>query len=33
LQVSALLWSAGFGLYGVRYWPFLTRERLDGKPG
>ncbi|ROZ78159.1 NnrS family protein [Ramlibacter sp. WS9] len=30
---SALLWSAGFGLYAVRYWPVLTRARLDGKPG
>jgi uncharacterized protein involved in response to NO len=33
LQISALLWSAGFGLYAVRYWPVLTRARLDGKPG
>jgi uncharacterized protein involved in response to NO len=31
--VSALLWSAGFGLYAVRYWPILTRPRLDGLPG
>ena len=30
---SAALWSAGFGLYAVRYWPVLTRPRLDGKPG
>jgi uncharacterized protein involved in response to NO len=30
---SALLWSAGFGLYAVRYWPILTRPRLDGRPG
>jgi uncharacterized protein involved in response to NO len=30
---SAALWSAGFGLYAVRYWPLLTRPRLDGKPG
>ena len=30
---SAALWSAGFGLYAVRYWPILTRQRLDGKPG
>jgi uncharacterized protein involved in response to NO len=30
---SAMLWSAGFGLYAVRYWPVLTRQRLDGKPG
>jgi uncharacterized protein involved in response to NO len=30
---SAALWSAGFGLYTVRYWPVLTRPRLDGQPG
>ena len=28
---SVLLWSAAFGLYAVRYWPVLTRPRLDGK--
>lgn len=31
--VSAALWSAGFGLYALRYWPVLTRPRIDGKPG
>jgi uncharacterized protein involved in response to NO len=31
--LAAGLWSAGFGLYAVRYWPVLTRPRLDGKPG
>jgi len=31
--VSAALWSAGFGLYALRYWPALTRPRLDGRPG
>jgi uncharacterized protein involved in response to NO len=30
---SAMLWSAGFGLYAIRYWPVLSRSRLDGKPG
>jgi uncharacterized protein involved in response to NO len=30
---SAVFWTAGFGLYAVRYWPVLTRPRLDGKPG
>lgn len=30
---SAGLWSAGFALYAVSYWPVLTRVRLDGKPG
>ena len=33
VQLSALLWAATFGLYAVRYWPVLTRPRLDGKPG
>jgi uncharacterized protein involved in response to NO len=30
---SGLLWSAAFGLYAVRYWPILTRARIDGLPG
>ena len=30
---SAALWSAGFALYAVSYWPVLTRVRIDGKPG
>ena len=30
---SAALWSAGFGVYAWRYFPVLTRPRLDGKPG
>jgi uncharacterized protein involved in response to NO len=30
---SAVLWSAGFGLYAVTYGPWLCRPRLDGKPG
>ncbi len=33
LWCSAALWSAGFGLYAVRYWPALSRARLDGKAG
>lgn len=31
--LSALAWSAAFGLYALRYWPVLTRPRLDGRPG
>jgi uncharacterized protein involved in response to NO len=31
--ISAGLWSAAFALYVVRYWPVLTRARIDGKPG
>lgn len=30
---SAALWSAALAIYAVRYWPVLTRPRLDGKPG
>lgn len=33
ILLSAALWSAAFGLYAVRYWPVLTRARLDGRPG
>ena len=33
IQLSGLLWAVAFGLYAVRYWPVLTRPRLDGKPG
>ncbi len=31
--VAGLCWSLAFGLYAVRYWPILSRTRLDGKPG
>jgi uncharacterized protein involved in response to NO len=30
---SGASWAAAFGLYAVRYWPVLTRPRLDGRPG
>jgi len=30
---SATLWSAAFAIFSVRYWPVLTRPRLDGAPG
>jgi uncharacterized protein involved in response to NO len=33
IQVSGVLWAAAFGVYAVRYWPVLSRPRLDGKPG
>ncbi len=33
VQASGLLWCMAFTLYAVRYWPILTRPRLDGKPG
>lgn len=31
--VSACLWSLAYAIYAVRYWPILTRPRVDGKPG
>jgi uncharacterized protein involved in response to NO len=33
VELAGLLWAAAFGLYAIRYWPVLTRPRLDGKPG
>lgn len=33
LMASAALWSAGFAVYALAYWPVLTRARLDGLPG
>ena len=33
IQLSGVLWAAAFGLYAVRYWPVLSRPRLDGQPG
>lgn len=33
IQISGMLWAAAFGLYAVRYWPVLSRPRLDGQPG
>jgi uncharacterized protein involved in response to NO len=30
---SACLWSAAYAVYAARYWPILTRPRIDGKPG
>jgi uncharacterized protein involved in response to NO len=32
IQLSSLLWTAAFSLFVFRYWPILTRPRLDGKP-
>lgn len=30
---SGICWSGGFALFAVRYWPVLSRARIDGKPG
>lgn len=31
--ISALLWSAGWGLFAIHYGPWLCRARVDGRPG
>jgi uncharacterized protein involved in response to NO len=31
--LSGVLWALAFALYAIRYWPVLSRPRLDGKPG
>lgn len=33
VQLAGLFWAAAFAIYAARYWPVLTRPRLDGKPG
>lgn len=30
---SGFCWSAAFAVYAARYWPILSRARIDGKPG
>ena len=29
---SGICWSGGFALFAIRYWPVLSRARIDGKP-
>jgi uncharacterized protein involved in response to NO len=33
IAVSGALWTVAFGLFVVKFWPILTRARLDGRPG
>jgi len=33
ILASGGCWSAAFALFAVRYWPVLSRPRIDGKPG
>ena len=33
VSASGICWSLAFALYAIRYWPVLSRARLDGKPG
>ncbi len=30
---SGMLWSLAFAIFTVRYWPILSRPRVDGAPG
>lgn len=30
---SGVCWSIAFAVFAVRYWPVLSRPRIDGKPG
>jgi uncharacterized protein involved in response to NO len=33
VMLSGACWSAAFALFAIRYWPVLSRVRVDGKPG
>jgi uncharacterized protein involved in response to NO len=33
VALSALLWTAGFAIFVLVYFPILSRPRLDGQPG
>ena len=33
LVLSAVLWSAGMAIFAWRFWPVLSRARVDGRPG
>ncbi|MRD48995.1 NnrS family protein [Caenimonas koreensis] len=33
VTIAGVCWSAGFAIYAIRFWPVLTRKRVDGKPG
>jgi len=33
IVLSGVCWSLAFGLYAIRYWPVLSRVRVDGRPG
>jgi uncharacterized protein involved in response to NO len=30
---SACMWSVAYAVFAARYWPILTRPRIDGKAG
>lgn len=30
---SGVLWALAFAIFSMRYWPYLTQPRIDGRPG
>ena len=33
IALSGALWTLAFGLFVLKFWPILTRARVDGRPG
>jgi len=33
MTLAGTLWFLAFGVFVLRYWPILTRKRIDGRPG
>jgi uncharacterized protein involved in response to NO len=33
MVLAGVLWTLAFAVFLIRYWPILTRPRIDGKPG
>ncbi len=33
VTLAGVLWSLGYGVFSVVYWPILTQPRVDGQPG
>jgi uncharacterized protein involved in response to NO len=33
MMLAGALWSAGYAIFAVVYWPILIRPRIDGRPG
>ncbi|MFO0997421.1 MAG: NnrS family protein [Alphaproteobacteria bacterium] len=33
ILAAGLAWAAGYALFAIRFWPILTRPRIDGRPG
>jgi len=33
MVIAGTLWTLGYGVFAVTYWPVLTKPRIDGLPG